>query len=130
VLTALLADTCFQLDDADRAARLHAALEPYREQCVDNATNWFGSVGHYLALLEHTMGRLEQADASFAAAVDWHARMPAPLLLARTQIDWATSLLRRPEPDTQHADELITASTTTAERLGLGNVLIRAATLR
>jgi hypothetical protein len=56
--------------------------------------------------------------------------MPAPLLLARTQIDWATSLLRRPEPDLARADELIAASTATAERLGLGNVLVRAATLQ
>jgi class 3 adenylate cyclase len=130
VMTTLLADACFQLGDADRARRLHAALEPYRHQCVDNATNWFGSVGHYLALLEHTTGRFEDADASFAAAVDWHARMPAPLLLARTQIDWATSLLRRPEPDLTSADELVAASTGTAERLGLGNVLVRAASLR
>ena len=130
VLTTLLADTCFQLGDADRAPHLHAALEPYREQCVDNATNWFGSVGHYLALLEHTMGRFDEADASFDTAVEWHTGMPAPLLLARTQINWATSLLRRPEPDTVRAEELIAASTATAERLGLGNVLARAAKLR
>ena len=101
-------------------------LEPFRDQCVDNATNWFGSVGHYLALLEHTMGHFVEADASFAAAVQWHTRMPAPALLARTQIDWATSLLDRPEPDTDRAEELITASTTVAERLGLGNVSARA----
>lgn len=130
VMTTLLADACFQLGDADRAVRLHAALEPYRDQCVDNATNWFGSVGHYLALLEHTMGRFDEADASFETAVEWHARMPAPLLLARTQIDWATSLLRRPDPNTGCADELIAASTTAAERLGLGNVLMRAGKLR
>jgi class 3 adenylate cyclase/tetratricopeptide (TPR) repeat protein len=126
VMTTLLADACFQLGDANRAARLHTALEPYRDQCVDNATNWFGSVGHYLALLEHTMGHFVEADASFAAAVQWHTRMPAPALLARTQIDWATSLLDRPEPDTDRADELITASTKVAERLGLGNVSARA----
>jgi class 3 adenylate cyclase len=130
VMTTLLADACFQLDDADRAARLHTLLEPYRNQCVDNATNWFGSVGHYLALLEHTMGRFDEADASFEAAVEWHARMPAPALLARTQIDWATSLLRRPDPNLDRADELIAAATTAAEQLGLGNVLVRAATLR
>jgi len=130
VMTTLLADACFQLGDAARAARLHDLLEPYRNQCVDNATNWFGSVGHYLALLEHTMGRFAEADASFEAAVEWHTRMPAPALLARTQINWATSLLQRPDPDTDRADELVTASTTAAERLGLGNVLVRAARLR
>jgi hypothetical protein len=76
------------------------------------------------------MGRFAEADASFEAAVEWHARMPAPALLARTQIDWATSLLDRPDPDTDRADELIIASTTAAERLGLGNVLVRAEKLR
>jgi tetratricopeptide (TPR) repeat protein len=130
VMTTLLADACFQLGDADRAARLHAELEPYRNQCVDNATNWFGSVGHYLALLEHTMGRFADADASFEVAVDWHARMPAPALLARTRIDWATSLLQRPDPNTDRAADLIDDATTAAERLGLGNVLVRAAALR
>jgi hypothetical protein len=81
-------------------------------------------------MLEHTMGRFADADASFEAAVHWHARMPAPALLARTQINWAASLLQRPDPDTDRADELITAATTAAERLGLGNVLVRAERLR
>lgn len=125
ILTSLLADTCFQLDDAERAPRLHAALEPYRNQCADNGTNWFGSVGRYLALLEHTMGRYEEADESFAAAVEWHAAMPAPLLLARTRADWATSLLRRPKPDHQRADALIEVTSTAAAGLGLGGVLAR-----
>ena len=91
-MTALLADVCFQLGDADRAPQLHAALEPFRHQCADNATNWFGSVGHHLALLEHTRP-LADADASFHAAARWHARMPAPAMLARTRIDWDTNLV-------------------------------------
>lgn len=129
VMTALLADVCFQLADADRAQRLHAVLEPYRAQCIDNATNWFGSVEHYLALLEHSMGRFDEADGSFQAAVDRHEQMPAPLLLARTQVDWATSLLQRPIPDHTRANDLIVASKSAAEELGLGSVLARIAEL-
>ncbi len=129
VLTVLLADACFQLGDTDRAPKLHAALEPFRQQCADNATNWFGGVGHHLALLEHTMGRYDDADASFDAAVRWHERMPAPAMLARIRIDWATSLVRRPTPDRSRASELIAAAEATAERIGLGNVTRRAAAL-
>ena len=35
-------------------------------------------------------------------------------------------MLDRPEPDTDRADDLITASTKVAETLGLGNVSARA----
>jgi hypothetical protein len=129
VMTSLLADVCFQLDDAQRAEKLHRALSPYRAQCIDNGTNWFGSVGHYLAMLEHVMGRFDDADASFRAAVEWHARMPAPLLLARTEIDWAVSLLRRPVPERDHASRLIASSRSAASELGLGRVLARATEL-
>jgi class 3 adenylate cyclase/tetratricopeptide (TPR) repeat protein len=129
VMTSLLADVCFQLDDAQRAEKLHRALSPYRAQCIDNGTNWFGSVGHYLAMLEHVMGRFDDADASFRAAVEWHARMPAPLLLARTEIDWAVSLLRRPVPERDHASQLIASSRSAASELGLGRVLARATEL-
>ena len=129
VMTVLLADACFQLDDADRAAVLHAALTPFRGQCADNATNWFGSVGHHLALLEHTLGRYADADASFEAAVAWHEQMPAPAMLARTQLDWATSLLRRPTPDRLRADALLTSLLPEAQRMGLGNITRRAVEL-
>ena len=130
VTSALLTEACFQLGDRERAAQLHPRLEPFREQCVDNATNWFGSVGHYLGMLEHTMGRYDAADASFSAAVDWHRRMPAPILTARTQLDWATSLLRRPEPRRDDADRLLDDCVPAATKLGLGAVLRRGEALR
>lgn len=129
VTTGLMADACFQLGDRDRAVILHEHLKPYRDQCIDNATNWFGSVSRCLGLLEHTMGWYDEADRSFEAAVDWHARMPAPALLARTRVEWATSLTERPSPETARAHLLLERCLPEAERMGLATVVRRAQAL-
>ncbi|MEM8923416.1 MAG: AAA family ATPase [Actinomycetota bacterium] len=126
---ALLAETCFQLGDHRRAQSLHDRLKPFRGQCIDNATNWFGAVSHYLAMLEHVMGAHDEADVSFAEAVDWHRAMPAPVLLARTQLDWGRSLLERLEPDRERAQALLDEATASAQALGLGRIEQRAGQL-
>lgn len=102
ITIALLAELAARVKDRERCAELYPVLLPFREQFVDNATNWFGSVGRFLGLLEHVVGRFDDADRSFAAALRAHEAIPAPLLAARTHLDWAVSMLDRPNP--RHAD--------------------------
>ncbi len=120
--TSLLAESCWQLGDTPRSQALHEDLKAFRGQCVDNATNWFGSVSRYLGMLEHVLGSHDEADRSFAEAHDWHAAMPAPALLARTRLDWGRSLLERPEPEVAKATELLTLARSEAQRMGLGTI--------
>ena len=129
VTMACTTDACFRLEDTERAAHLYPQLAPFRDQFVDNATNWFGSMQRFLGMLEHCAGDYGTADASFAEAERLHIALPAPAMLARTRLDWATSLLGRPIPDTLRAKALLEATVPEAERMGLSTVSRRSSVL-
>lgn len=84
---------CAHLRDARRAEQLYALLEPFGEQFVDTGGSWFGVVVHHLALLRATMGRLDEADAHFAAAERAYERLGADAWLARCRVDRAAARL-------------------------------------
>ena len=69
ITIALLAELAARIKARELCAELYPVLLPFRDQFVDNATNWFGSVGRFLGLLEHVVGRFDDADRSFAAAL-------------------------------------------------------------
>jgi len=133
LLTAgLLAESCWQLGDAERAPSLHARLAPYREQFVDNAAIWLGSAQRPLGLLENLLGRHHDADASLRAALAAHELLPSPVMTARTQVDWATCLLGRMQltpAALRQATSLIGAAGETAAEYSLGEVERRSAVL-
>lgn len=122
ITIALLAEQAAAIADRPLCAELYTALSPHRHQFVDNATNWFGSVGRYLGLLEHALGRFADADRSFAESVAAHERLPAPLLLARSYLAWGTSLLTRPDPDVIEGEARLLAALDLAARYGLASV--------
>jgi class 3 adenylate cyclase/tetratricopeptide (TPR) repeat protein len=126
ITIALLAELAAGVADRSLCAELHGALSPYRGQFVDNATNWFGSVARHLGLLEHVMGRTDDADRSFAEALEAHQRLPAPLLAARTHLAWAESLLGRIDPDPAAATIQLTHAKELAAEFGLAKVDERA----
>jgi hypothetical protein len=88
-ILAYAAVACAHLRDARRAERLYALLEPFGEQFVETGASWFGAVSHYLALLLATMGRLDEADAHFAATERAYERLGADAWLARCRVDRA-----------------------------------------
>jgi class 3 adenylate cyclase len=108
-------------------ASLVERLKPYRDQFVDNTSTFFGSVERYIALGSDVLGCWEDADEAFGRAVDAHTRLGAPILLARTQLEWAEAIAGRGRADDRGAAvELFSAALTTAEQLALSTIERRA----
>jgi hypothetical protein len=77
------------------------------------------------------MGRLDDADAHFQAALDRNGRMGAWPLVARTQLAYARMLAQRDQPgDTEHGDSLLDACEEIAEELHMANLGEQAQALR
>ncbi len=58
---------------------------------------YLGAVDRIRALLHDALGEHDLADELFALAVEQHEALRSPTWVARTQLDWAESLLRRGE---------------------------------
>jgi len=72
-------------------------LEPQTTLHLGTGGSYLGAVDRLRALLLDRLGEHQQADELFAAAVRQHEQMGSPPWVARTQLDWATSLLSRGE---------------------------------
>ena len=103
-------------------------LIPYRDQFVDNATTFWGSVERYIALAASCTGRHDEARASFERAVDAHSRLNAPILLARTRLEFAetTLIADMSSASRSFAVDHFRAALSTAERLELRTIARRA----
>jgi hypothetical protein len=111
------------LGDAGQCQRLYAMLEPYGDRAVAYILFPTASVPHHLGLLATTLGRFEEAESHFCVADEIHARVGAPLYVARTQLEWARMLLARRVPeDAQRARDLLGHALATARDLGLANI--------
>jgi tetratricopeptide (TPR) repeat protein len=123
-------EICAAVADRPRAETLHRLLTPHRGLIANRGSASTGAVDHHLALLETTLGRFDDADASFASAAAFHERLGVPAWLARTRLEWARMLLSRQQPgDAGRARELLGEALTTARELGLGIVEQRAVAL-
>jgi hypothetical protein len=60
---------------------------------------YWGSYDRLTALLRDRLGDHQRADEAFARAVQAHEALRTPVWVARTQLDWAESLLRRHRRD-------------------------------
>ncbi|MGQ0716101.1 MAG: ATP-binding protein [Pseudonocardiales bacterium] len=128
---ALSTEVCTELGDVPSAAVLSRLLAPYADQFVTTGpVTCFGSVARYLGRLAVTMGRLDEADAHFAAAAAAHARIGASAWLTRTQLDWANLLLtRQSHGDVQLATKLLGQALGTARQQALSALERRASIL-
>jgi class 3 adenylate cyclase/tetratricopeptide (TPR) repeat protein len=127
---ALYAAACARLGHTPAARALHDLLAPYPEQVVVGWGVALGSVSYSVGLLATTLGRFEEAEARFATAATTHARLGAPIWLARTRLEWARMLLARGQSgDAERARELLCQALATARELGLADVERRAADL-
>jgi hypothetical protein len=122
----LLADTCTELQDADRAVRLYELLLPYREvnMVIGLGAVCLGSAARYLGRLAGTMGQPTAAAGHLRHAMEANAALRAPVHLAHTQLDYAVVL-----GPGREAQALIDAAATTAQELALPAVAWRAAEL-
>jgi DNA-binding CsgD family transcriptional regulator len=116
---ALLAEVCAFLGDVRRAARLYELMLPYAERNVAGAS-CPGVVAHHLGLLAATMGRREEAQAHYEAALQLNARMGARPALAHTQHAYAAMLLTgRGRSDLPRARELLERALAVYDELGM-----------
>ncbi|HVW33928.1 MAG TPA: BTAD domain-containing putative transcriptional regulator [Acidimicrobiia bacterium] len=125
-----LAAVCSHLGDRIRAGVLDDLLRPYAGHVVVSTGGALGAVDHYLGLLATTSGDYDEAERRFAVAAGIHQRIPAPIWLARTRLEWSRMLLARSGPgDTERARDLAGQALATARQRGLANIERRAAKL-
>jgi hypothetical protein len=85
------------------AADLHAAAVSMDTLQMATGGVSCGPVARLLARLEILLGRPDDADGHFAAAVDQSRRLGSPVWVARTLFDWADALADRGDVATANA---------------------------
>jgi predicted ATPase/class 3 adenylate cyclase len=119
-----------QLGDRSAAARFYDDLAPYSGVFSYIGGASFGCTDQYLGMLAAVLGRYDESEGHFRAAVEIYERVEAPALLARTLIEWARMLLARDAPDdAERARALLDDALVIARRLGLSAVESRAVRL-
>jgi DNA-binding NarL/FixJ family response regulator len=123
-----LADAVIMLNDATRAEKLLAALQPYRALNISLlGTAALGSGAGYMAALAAMLKRGKEARVLFEEALAFNSRMRAPPLVARTQLDYAAFLARSDKPsDIERAGRLGRDAQAIAERFGMRKLAERA----
>jgi tetratricopeptide (TPR) repeat protein len=133
---ASLSQVCAFLGDAPRAAMLYQLLLPYAEHyiVVGPAIVCVGSVARFLGLLAMTMGRWDDAQAHFEAALQDNTRIGAHPLVAWTQLMYARMLLARAqagaspasiEQDVKEAQRALAQALTITQELGMDDLARR-----
>lgn len=130
---AISAEVCASLGDRARAGTLHRLLTPYRDRAVApaSAVAFWGFVSYYLGLLAAVLGRFEEAEGHFRAALDASARAGAEPSSNRTRVGFARMLLARGAPgDAAEAARLLDEAVVSTERLGMDCLLATALELK
>ena len=84
----------------DRLVRqMLAVVTPRRGLHLVSGAFYNGSHDRLAALLHDRLGQHDEADEAFAAAVRGHHRLRTPVWVARSELDWAASLVRRDRHD-------------------------------
>ena len=128
----MLAESCAQLGDVERAASLYDLLLPHREQLVllTFSVLFLGSVSYYLGILALTTGAHADAAQHLHDAMEYHSRLGAAPF--HTGPSSSTRVLsRRAAPgDREQLPQILNAVVDDATRLGLEAVLADAKALR
>jgi class 3 adenylate cyclase len=125
---AMWAETAALVADRKAAAILHDLHTPYDGiQCVSGGLSC-GPHARLLARLEDVLDRPDDADRHYADSIEQCRGLMSPVWIARSQLDWAASLVAR--GDTARARELVDAADDTMGRLTLPALRQHAAELR
>jgi tetratricopeptide (TPR) repeat protein len=122
-----IADVCVYLRDRQAAQKLYEELLPVADLNVVGFMELArGSVARSLGALAALLGRHEEAQRHFDAALEANERMGARPWLARTQHEYALMLQARDAPgDRAHAAELLGTALETARALGMTTLAAR-----
>jgi hypothetical protein len=114
-----LSEVCWGLGDTDRAGVLYEQLLPYRElNAVAYPESVLGSIERPLAVLAGMTGRSE-AEEHFKRALEANAAMGGRPWVARTQHDYARTLIRRKAADRRRGVQLLAATREVYRDLGM-----------
>lgn len=116
--------------DREAAAQLYELILPHAEEVVTSQATWVGPAAHDLGLLATTLGRYDEADGHFAAAVEIELRIGSRAILVHTRLEWARALLYRDQAgDRARALELLNEALDGARELELTGTERRIQTL-
>ncbi len=102
------AEVCSRLCFLDRADEVYDLMAPFSGQLVAGGTIVSGSIDRVLGMLAMTLERYGDAEGHFAIAAEIEERLGAPLLLARTHVEWARALIARGRPqDLEGAQKML-----------------------
>lgn len=126
VTIALIAQLCVLLQDAKRAATIHAMLlpsDPYVGVGGFGGQACVGANARVIALLEVLLGRPSEAAEHFEQALEVNTRIGALPWIAHTEADYAMFLRDRDEPgDADRARALLSEAANTARELGMARL--------
>ncbi|WP_460363987.1 hypothetical protein, partial [Actinocorallia lasiicapitis] len=108
----------------DAAARLYGLLLPYSGRTASTGAGSFGPIDRVLADLATAIGRYDEAERHFTAAIEHSTLVSAPGWAAHTRRSWADMLHLRARPgDLDRAASLTAEALTDAKDLGLTGLL-------
>ncbi len=127
----LLADVSHELNDAGLASSIYRLLLPYADRnAVNPPAACIGIVSRSLAVAAAVLERWSEAEHHFQCALRANSEMGARPWVARTNLDWAESLLTRDAPgDRERAAGLAGQAGRIAHDLGMPVIAGRAEAL-
>ncbi len=107
----------------ETAAAVRERLVPFHDMLVSFSIGAQASIAHYLGLIDHLLGRHDDADRWFGEAMAMHERFESPVLIAQTNVAWAGLLAERGTGDDHdRARTMATDALTAATAGGYGYI--------
>ncbi len=118
VSTCYWAEVATLLRHRPGALLLRERLLPWATQKTVVTATIENAVAFYLGILDALLEDFEACDEHFAAALVIEEAMASPFHIARVKLEWARSLIQRPQPNSELSDELLRAVTASAQQFG------------
>ncbi len=128
-----LTELTIMLEEREAAARIYDLLSPYENRIIQMAPAvlYLQAGSHYLGGLATVLGRFDDAQRHFEAAIELNSRMRARGMVAYSRCYYARMLFRRRESgDLEKARKLIDEALSTAGELGLQPLIALALALK
>ncbi len=127
----LWTDVCSSLQAIEQAGELYELLAPFQRQLAVSGAHVYGSIDWALGSLAAVRADFSAADAHFSTASEIETRLGAPLLLARTNTQWARSLIGRGQlGDLERAHAMLVRARRTSRALGAEGIGLEIAACR
>ncbi len=119
----MYAEAAVHLGDGASAEILANLLRPHADQVGFTGCASNGHISHHLGALAVVLGNYDEAEGYFHTASQWNAAADAPHMGGKTDVQWASMLLRRRRPgDAQRAEALLRWAGESARSKGFAGV--------